>query len=129
MALGNLTPTSTDYGVEDHSWLGSAHGTDTADSITLDGDAMVAVFTDGNVPSGVVLGMIDESGLYGPYDGNANDGTEDALGHLLTRRSVKAGESTAGALFWHGQVIEENLPDNNGLDEGAKAALTHIHYV
>jgi hypothetical protein len=129
MGLGDLTPTTSSYGTDDQTWLGSAHGTDTADSITLDGDLMLEVFEDGSVPSGVVLGMVDETGLYGPYDDGAEDGRDVARGHLFTARSVKAATPTAGALFWHGQVIEANLPDDNGLDSGAKADLTHIHYV
>ena len=40
---------------EDHSWLGSAHGTESTLSATLDNDSWLDVFPDGVVPSGVIL--------------------------------------------------------------------------
>lgn len=40
---------------ENHTWLGSAHGTENPSSGTLDADSWLAIFTDGEVPSGVVL--------------------------------------------------------------------------
>lgn len=61
---------------EDWSWLGSAHATDTWESITLDGDAFVSIFTDGVVPSGVVLAKRTSDGLYIPYaDSTTASGT------------------------------------------------------
>jgi hypothetical protein len=35
----------------------------------------------------------------------------------------------AAALFWSGEVVEAHLPDDNGLDAAAKAALTHIAFI
>lgn len=55
------------YVVDDQSWLGSAHGTDTAESILLDGPTCLARFPDGIVPSGTCLGKITATGKYGPY--------------------------------------------------------------
>ncbi|MGH8876781.1 MAG: head decoration protein, partial [Stackebrandtia sp.] len=75
---------------DDQSWLGSQHGTDTARSITLD----VSTFTpathypEGYFPSGLALGRITDTGKYGPFDGDATDGREDAAGFLFT--AVKA---------------------------------------
>lgn len=57
---------------EDWSWLGGEAGTLEAEPITLDGSAFTATFTDGVVPSGVVLAKITSSGLYAPYDGGVN---------------------------------------------------------
>lgn len=119
---------------EDHSWLGSQHGTDNCDPITLDGDAFLATFTDGIVPSGVVLGRVTATGLYAPYDGAAADGSEVAKGHLFTTKEL--GGTTAAtvgnvsaALYWHGEVVEANLPVGHGLDAAAKADLPQIRYV
>ena len=58
---------------ENHEWLGSAHALDTCDPITLDGSAFLSLFADGIVPSGVALGKITATGLYGPYGGNTNE--------------------------------------------------------
>lgn len=64
MRLGIRSETFTPG--EDWTWLGSAHATDTWESITLDGDAFLAAFPDGVVPSGVVLAK-NASDLYIPY--------------------------------------------------------------
>lgn len=132
MDLGFKTETFSP--VEDHTWLGSAHGTDNCDSITLDGDAFLATFANGIVPSGVVLGRVTATGLYRPYADGAVDGTEVARGHLFT--TVDLGGTTAAtvgnvaaALLWHGEVVEANLPTGHGLDAAAKADLPQIRYV
>lgn len=59
---------------EDRSWLGSAHGTESTVTITLD----LSAFTSGThypnnyIPSGIVLARLD-TGLYGPYAGRTNE--------------------------------------------------------
>lgn len=120
---------------EDQSWLGSAHGTDEADPITLNADLFLALFPTGVVPSGTVVG-ITATGLYAPYTDAATHGvgTDTARYHLLT--TVDLGGTTAGTVdrvaaagFWHGQVIEAKLPVGHGLTAAAKADLTQIHYV
>lgn len=128
----------------DDSWLGSKHGTDTAESITCDGDAFLARFPTGLVPQGVVVAKRTADGLYVPYDnaadvdpvaaGQQGGGIDVARGHLLTDmnlRGTTAGTvgNVGGALFWHGQVIIANLPAGHGLDAAARADLTLIHYV
>lgn len=132
----DLTTRTDSFAVEDQSWLGSRHGSDAADSITLDGTTLGAVFTDGKVPSGVVLGKITASGKYGPYDDAASDGRQTAVYHLFTSVSLKnvlRGDSTfhdvQGAGFWHGQVIVANLPTSHGLDAAGKVDLKNINYV
>jgi hypothetical protein len=71
----DISVRTTDYGVEDRSWLGSAHGTTATRTITLDTSAFTAAthFPDGYVKSGTVLGRITASGLYGPYAGRTNE--------------------------------------------------------
>lgn len=119
---------------ENHTWLGSAHGTNTGDSITLDADSFLTTFPTGIVPSGVVLGKVTATGLYRQYVNANADGTEVAAGHLLTTTDL--GGTTAAqtdkvtaALMWHGEVIEAKLPTNHGLDAAAKADLPQIRYV
>jgi Bacteriophage lambda head decoration protein D len=125
----DLTVKTTSYLNDSKAWLGSAHAVDTAESVTLDAATILAVFTDGEVPSGVVLGKITASGKYGPYSNGAADGRQTATGHLLNRVKVTSGQNAAGAMIWHGQVVEAKLPTNHGLDAAAKAELPHIHYV
>lgn len=123
---------------ENQSWLGSSHGTQECDSVTLDGSAFVATFTDGVVPSGVALGKITATGLYAPYNDAAVDGTEVMAGHLFTTTDVMsrtpysagAAQDVPAALFWHGEVVEANLPADNGVDANGKADVKgFIRYV
>lgn len=134
MGLNLPLKTETFSPSEDHKWLGSAHGTKEADSITLDADAFLATWPSGIVPSGVVLGRVTATGLYRPYSNAAVDGTEVARGHLFTTTDL--GGTTAGAvdkvgaaLYWHGEVVEANLPASHGLDAAAKTDLNQIRYV
>lgn len=99
---------------DNQSWLGAAHGTDAGRSITLDTSAFTAGthYPNGFFPSGLPLGKITATGMYGPYNNGASDGTEVLAGFLLT--PVKPGSPTTvdvgGVLFEHGRVVEANLP-------------------
>lgn len=111
---------------EDHSWLGSSHGTDSTDSITLDKDTCVAVFTSGVMPSGVAVGKIlsgGDAGKYGPYSAAATDGRQIAAGALYT--TVDFGTTNVvdkgGALLKHGQIISAKLPTDHGWTDNARA--------
>lgn len=134
----DLTLRTEAFQSENQSWLGSAHGTEEADSITLDGATLGAVFASGVVPSGVVLGKITATGLYGPYASGAGDGRQTPVGHLLTTvelfialRGDAAGvfHNVGGALFWHGEVIIANLPANSGYTGAVLTALPLVRYV
>ena len=114
------------FGGDNRAWLGSQHGTESNRSITLD----VSTFTeatpypDGFIPSGIVLGEITATGLFGPFDPNAEDGRDTAAGHLFNSIPVSAGATNLGApLLDHGAVVESKLPAASGLDATAKADL------
>lgn len=122
---------------ENLSWLGSAHGTDATETISL----ALATFAGkpymaaGYIPSGVTLGLITSAGatqgMYGPYDNAATDGRQTMVGHLRTSKStVTAATGIGAALLRHGKVRESNLPTGHGLDAAGKAdvagTLTYI---
>lgn len=114
------------FGVEDRSWLGSAHGTDATRTITLDVSTFdeATYFPDGYIPSGIVLGRITASGMFGPYDDAASDGREVAAGFLFNSVNVTEGGANVGApLLEHGMVIEAKLPANSGLDVAAAVEM------
>jgi hypothetical protein len=71
----NLSPVTETFQQEDQSWLGSAHGTDSARSVTLDTSAFTPAthYPNGYFKSGLALGRITATGLYGPYAGRANE--------------------------------------------------------
>ncbi len=127
--------TETFSATEDHRWLGKAIGTDSCRSITIKASLFVATWPTGIVPSGVVLGKVTASGLYGPYDNAAVDGRQTAVGHLFTTRNLEVsaaaatGRDTGAALLWLGEVVEAKLPTSHGLDAAAKVELTHLAYV
>ncbi|MEW2578350.1 head decoration protein [Streptomyces syringium] len=116
-----LTLKTESWGQDDQSWLASAHGTDTARSITLDTSTFTSGthYPAGHFPSGLPLGKITATGKYGPYNNAASDGTEVLAGFLFT--AVKAPSVNTidpqGALLWHGAVLDAKLPiavDSNG---------------
>lgn len=109
---------------ENRSWLGSAHGTDATRTITLDLAKFTSKVTDGVLKSGLVLGRITASGLYGPYDNAATDGRETAAGFLFNTIPATTTSTRVGApLLEHGAVIEAKLPTGHGLDAAAKTDL------
>ena len=125
----DLSVKTTSYATGDHRWLGSSHGTGMGQTITLDVSTFTADDHDANgfIPSGTCLGLITASGLYGPYDLDATDGTEPGVGHLLTDIPVDidaAGAADVGAsLFTHGVVVEAYLPDFTVTDGEIDAAF------
>jgi hypothetical protein len=96
------------------------------------------VFTSLVIPSGVVLGKVTASGLYGPYNDSLSTGVEVAKGHLFTDVDVKQiveivhGTTLTGsvlaAMLIRGVVIEAKLPTNHGLDANGKTDLKFVQY-
>lgn len=103
----------TSFITDDPSWLGSAHGTDSTDTITLDVSLFTAAthYPNGFLPGGLPLGKVTATGLYGPYDNAVVDGRETFVGHLIAPRKVdSATQKIAAAMLTHGKVVEANLP-------------------
>lgn len=102
----DLTARRESFGAEDLSWLGSAHGTEAQETITLDGSAFAAAFPDGVVPSGTVLAKIAATELYAPYAGTTDEVqtiTIDATGGTYTL--TYSGQTTA-AIDWDATAAE-----------------------
>lgn len=111
----SIAPQSSDPGwvTDDPSWLGSAHGTDSTETGTVDTSLFTEAthYPNGYLPSGLPLGQVTTTGLYGPFDPDATDGREDLTGHLAAARSVtSADQRIAVGILTHGRVIVENLP-------------------
>lgn len=110
----DLSLRSENFAQDDQSWLGSAHGTNAARTITLDTSAFTAGthYPDGYFKSGIPLGRITATGKYGPYNDALADGTETLVGFLLcavdapTVNTIDVG----AALLDHGRVVESKLP-------------------
>lgn len=84
--MTDISVVTTPFQVENRSWLLSPHGAETAISGTLDVSALTAAthYPNGFVPSGLVLGLITATNLYGPYDDTAVDGRQTAAGFLFS---------------------------------------------
>lgn len=134
--MTDISVSTTVSQVEDRQWLASPHGTGPGEnpSVTLS----VAAFTEadhyenGYVPSGTVLGKITASGLYGPYDPAAVDGTEVAAGILYGSLQVKDKVKVGGSIVVHGFVTESKLPLSGvtgELDAAAKVDLSLIKFL
>jgi hypothetical protein len=122
----DITVSVDTYEVEDRSWLGSRDGTEFTRTITLDLTKFVLAthFPKGYIPSGMTLGKVTATGLYGPYDNAAADGREVAEGFLFNTTKVKTGVTKAGApLHWRGVIRTNRLPVNNGLDVPGRADM------
>lgn len=114
---------------ENQEWLGSAHGTQECEPVTLDGPAFAAAYPDGVVPSGAVVARNVAGTKVVPYATGAADSTATAVGHLFTTTLVSAAADTTGALYWHGRVRVAKLPASSKFDNAVKADLPHIRYV
>jgi len=129
----DLTPNRVTEGRDDQSWLGSAHGTNSAQSVTLKVSAFTKVthYPNGYFPSGLPLGKYTSgpnSGLYGPYTDGATDGTQNLAGFLFTATAAPrdGASNVTGALLDHGRVIVARLPI--AVDSDAQATNPHFVY-
>lgn len=128
---------STSWQVESRGWLWGPHGTEpgTNPSITLDLTLFTAGthYPNGYIPSGIVLGKVTATGLYGPYDSGASDGRQTAAGLLFDSETVNTGQTKAGnALFVHGFVDPARLPlqsGTGGISAAAKTSLSLIYWL
>ena len=153
----DLSPVTTTSSAHDEKlWLGSKHGTDTLQTITLDieggtfDDVIVAEVGSavgwGYVPSGLPL-VETEAGLYELADtyhanpdtdtdgGGADTDTDGppvdstAEGHLFESVRVK-GNNVGASLFWHGVVVKAQVPGFDGdFDPTGAPSNSHIRYV
>ncbi|WP_399932263.1 head decoration protein [Streptomyces kanamyceticus] len=108
----------------DRDWLASRHGTDSTETITLDLDKLTkhvhyveptAAQPHGFVRSGVPVGGITASGLYGAYDPAADDGRAVLAGLVYAEAPFTPGVTKVpAALLWHGTAHTAKIP--GGLD-------------
>ncbi|MFE3196793.1 head decoration protein [Embleya sp. NPDC059237] len=107
------------------AWLGGAHGTDSTETITLD----ITTLTSGVhylpspdtsqpylcVLSGVPVGRITASRLYGAYDPAATDGRQQLRGFIYADAIFGPDvKKIPAALLWHGTVVATAVP--GGID-------------
>lgn len=126
---------------ENFSWLGSAHGTDSTDTITLVKSlfASKSYYVNNQlIPGGVALGKVTSVGatqdMYGPYDNAASDGRQVMVGHLFATKPITGGGLYIGAaLLVHGKVRLSKLnaiTTDHGVDAAGQADVAgRITYI
>ena len=134
--MTHLGVTNTTIQAENRSWLRGPHGTDPG--ANPNATVLFELFTEadhypnGYIPSGIVVGKVTATGVYGPYDPSASDGRETAAGFLFGSLTVHPGiDRAASGLVRHGFVNPDRLPIQSGtgaLDESAREALTLIDF-
>lgn len=119
--MTDITVVSTAYQVEDRSWLLGPHGTGPGDNpgCTLDVSAFTAAdhYPNGYIPSGMPLGVITATGLYGPYDATDEVQTLTEGGSGLTDFTIT----------WSGQTTDDIDADATAAEvQAALEALSNI---
>jgi hypothetical protein len=126
---------TTSYQVENLSWKASGFGDEYHPGVTLDISKFTAGthYPNGYIPSGCVLGKVTATGMYGPYNDAAVDGTNTARGLLIascrvTQANGVAATRVSSGLLIRGDVIEANLPFSGAtfgaIDAAGKVDLT-----
>lgn len=134
--MTHLGVTRSEIQAENRSWLRGPHGTEPG--ANPNATLLVSLFTagihypNGYIPSGIVLGKVTATGVYGPYDSAATDGRETAAGLLFGSLTVIPGiDRVGGAIVRHGFVNPAKLPIQSGtgsLDAAARTDLTLIDF-
>lgn len=125
-----LITTSVSY-TADRAWLGSPHGTGSTETITLDVSKLVAAHVQASIDpsqpyarvlSGVPVGKITASGLYGSFDPAAADGRQNLAGFVFAETLYAPSvPKVPAALLWHGVVVTGKVP--GGIDTTKVTAL------
>lgn len=103
MQLGSVREV---WGSENQKWLGSAHGTNACQTVTIDAKTLTSFANNGVIPSGIPLKK-GESGKFEPVTG-----TGDKLaGFLFTAQSFKGNTDVVAPMLDHGRIRAEFLPE------------------
>lgn len=93
------------WGQSNLKWLGSAHASDAAQTVTLKVDKFTA-FGD-TIPSGVPLKQAAD----GTYEPVADAG--DSLAGFLLTDQPNRGTHQVAPMVWHGRILPKNLPEKS----------------
>lgn len=123
----DISMQTTTYQVGNRRWL--LADPDFKANVTLDISKFTAGthYPNGYIPSGTVIGKITASGLFGPYDAAASDGTQTAYGitygdvRAIRQNGTTASQVGTGAVVYDAAVSVGKLPFATG--SGTKGAL------
>jgi hypothetical protein len=125
----DLTIQTQNFSGGDYTWLGSEFGTCATKSATLN----ASLFTTGThapngyYPSGLPLGKVTATGLYGPYKPAASDGTQNLAGFLFGDVALsRTGANVQGAVLEVGIINTAKVPI---ITVDATAQATNGHFI
>lgn len=107
----DLSVRNESFGAGDQTWLGSAHGTSSARTVTINRSALTKAthFPENRLKSGFPLALV--AGKCVPYNAAGSGGTEVLAGFLFTDQSVKdTGGDIVAPLLDHGRIRLSKLP-------------------
>ncbi|WP_311342811.1 hypothetical protein [Corynebacterium riegelii] len=108
--------------VSSQKWLGSAHATDNARTVTIDGTKLTEFTKRGHVPAGTPLAAGD-SGKFAPATAS-----DELAGFLLVDQPVNSGADVIAPLIDHGRIRVKFLPEG-APDVTAMPANPHFIFV
>lgn len=91
--------------VSDQKWLGSAHSTSNARTITIDGSKLGAFTKQGYVPAGTPIAK-GEGGKFAPATAS-----DELAGFLLVDQPVDSDADVIAPLLDHGRIRVKFLPE------------------
>lgn len=112
-------------------------GTSPAIATAITTAAQPGLTPNGYIPSGTAIGKVTATGMFGPYNPSASDGTQNIYGFVFDDlQAVRFDGSTAtqiptGAVVNDAVVSLSHLPVQAGpgsIDSGGQAALTAIRF-
>jgi hypothetical protein len=143
--MTDIGVTSTSFQAENRTWLvqqPGGIGAGFTQGVTLDVSAFTLAthYPNGFLTSGIVLGKITASGLYGPYDDSVSDGRQVATGILYGSIKIPNLADTTkdcgGSMLSAFAVVKESkLPiatsatGRGYIDTNGKADLPRIHFI
>lgn len=107
----DLTLRTESFGAGDQTWLGSAHGTSSARTVTINKSTLTdgTHYTNGQLKSGFPVAIVSNKAV--PYNSGGTGGTNILAGFILTDQSVKSGGGDIVApMLDHGRVRLSKLP-------------------
>lgn len=135
--MTDISLSTVSYQVEKRSWLIPQPG-GIGTGFTVGGTLSVAAFTaathypNGFFPSGLPLGLMTASGLYGPYDATATDGRQTLAGLLFSSTKVPNPADTSknvGAAILQAFAVVKLSKLPIALAAAGQANLPRIHFI
>lgn len=108
--------------VSSQKWLGSAHATDNARTVTIDGTKLTEFTKRGYVPAGTPL-TAGGGGKFAPATAS-----DELAGFLLVDQPVNSGADVIAPLLDHGRIRVKFLPEG-APDVTAMPANPHFNLV